>query len=209
MGREVRRVPADWIHPKYPDDHYETHLRGRYVPLHEGGDYEARAAEWDEERSRWQSGLVRSYSKEGPWRLKESDEVGMRYTEYAGSRPSPDDYMPNWPAEQRTHLMMYEDTSEGTPKSPAFATPEELARWCADNGVSSFGHDTATYEQWLRVAQGGWAPSMVMTGGQLMSGVEALSSLPAEADPSGAQRSELTRLAPDHPLPPSETNPHG
>ena len=33
-------------------------------------------------------------------------------------------------------------------------------------------------------------------------------SLPAETDPSGAQRSELTRLAPDSPLNPSETN-HG
>lgn len=34
-------------------------------------------------------------------------------------------------------------------------------------------------------------------------------TLPAEADPSGAQQSELSPQAPDHPLPPSETNPHG
>ena len=82
--------------------------------------------------------------------------------------------MPNWPAEQRTHLMMYEDTSEGTPISPAFKTPEELARWLADNNASAFGSDTASYEAWLRVARGGWAPSMVVADGKVQNGVEAL-----------------------------------
>jgi hypothetical protein len=207
MGREVRRVPADWQHPKYPSDHYEHHLRGRYVPLYEGGGYEASAAEWDEEWEAWQRGLARSYSGER-WREKSEAERAMRYTEYAGPRPSPDDYMPNWPAEQRTHLMMYEDTSEGTPKSPAFATPEELARYCADNGVSAFGYDTATYEQWLRVAQGGWAPSAVIADGQMISGVAALSgagssepgdqSASAGSDASVVER-EGSREAPSSP----------
>lgn len=78
----------------------------------------------------------------------------MVYEQWAGQRPHKDDYMPNWLAEQRTHLMMYEDTSEGTPISPAFATPEELARWLADNGASIFGNSTATYERWLQIASG-------------------------------------------------------
>lgn len=42
--------------------------------------------------------------------------------------------------------MIYETCSEGSPISPAFETPEELARWLTDN---SFGSMTATYEQWL------------------------------------------------------------
>jgi len=176
MGREVRMVPADWQHPKYPADHHEDYKRGRYVPLHEGGGYAERAAEWDEEWAQWQAGLVRSYGGEEKWRAKTPDEMGVRYTEYAGERPSPDDYMPNWPAEQRTHFMMYEDTSEGTPKSPAFETPEELARWLADTGASSFGHSTATYEQWLPICKGGWAPSAVVSGGVMMSGVEFMGS---------------------------------
>jgi len=99
----------------------------------------------------------------------------MCYEQWAGQRPHRDDYMPNWPAEQRTHLMMYENTSEGTPISPAFETPEELARWLADTGASAFGSDTASYEAWLRVAQGGWAPSAVYTPQTgLVSGVQAL-----------------------------------
>jgi len=70
--------------------------------------------------------------------------------------------------------MMYEDTSEGTPISPAFATPEELARWLVDNNASAFGDSTGSYEVWLRVARGGWAPSMVATAAGLTSGVDAL-----------------------------------
>lgn len=174
MGREVRRVPANWVHPKYPEDHYESYRRGRYAPLYEGGAYLERAAEWDDEWARWQEGEVRAHGDAGPWRAKEADEIGLRYTEHAGSRPSPDDYMPDWPEDQRTHLMMYENTSEGTPISPAFATPEDLARWLADNGASSFGDATATYEQWLGIAKGGWAPSMVIENGRMMSGVEAM-----------------------------------
>jgi len=59
------------------------------------------------------------------------------------------DVMPDWDDTERTHYMMYENTSEGTPISPALATKEELARWLADNGASAFAKETATYEQWL------------------------------------------------------------
>lgn len=171
MGREVRRVPADWQHPKAFSP---TRQRMEYMPLFEGGDYEQRAAEWDEEYQKWQEGLCRSYGEGERWRPIDDDYKAMCYTDYAGARPSPDDYMPDWPAEARTHLMMYESTSEGTPISPAFETPEELARWLADNGASSFGSSTATYEQWLPMCRGGWAPSMVAVGGEVVSGVEFL-----------------------------------
>lgn len=67
----------------------------------------------------------------------------------------------------------WETTSEGSPISPVFATPEDLARWLADTGASSFGSRTATYEQWLKFIQGpGWAPSAVSQGGEFKSGVE-------------------------------------
>lgn len=81
--------------------------------------------------------------------------------------------MLDWSEDQRTHLMMYEDTSEGTPISPAFKTPEELARWLADNNASAFGDGTASYEAWLRVCRGGFAPSMVISSAGIQSGVQA------------------------------------
>jgi hypothetical protein len=137
----------------------------RYKPLLEGS-YEDALAEWHEEKEKWARREC-EYTDESAY-----DEY--TYEEYYGEAPEPDQYMPSWSEEEKTHLMMYENTSEGTPISPAFETPEELARWLADNGASSFGDMTATYEQWLSVCQGGWAPSAVIDNGILKSGVEAL-----------------------------------
>jgi len=91
------------------------------------------------------------------------------------SAPDINNYMPEWTDEEKTMLMMYEDTSEGTPISPAFKTPEELARWLADNNASAFGDMTATYEQWLSMCNRGWAMSAVYdTTNGMQSGVAAL-----------------------------------
>ncbi len=153
MGREVRRVPADWQRPRYTEEN-APHSRavGRYIPMFEGGYAEA-AAEF----------------------LEKANTEGLQAAiDYYGEAPKQENYMPDWPLEQRTHLMMYEDTTEGTPISPAFATAEELARWLTDTGASSFGNQTASYEAWLRVAKGGFAPSAILYDGSLISGVEAL-----------------------------------
>ena len=146
MGREVRRVPADWQHPT-------DERTGHHKPLYPGERYASSAKEF----------------------LEKANTDGLQAAiDYCGQAPDQNDYMPDWPAEQRTHLMMYEDTSEGTPISPAFATPEELARWLADTHASAFGDEGASYEAWLRIAQGGWAPSMVFTPEKgLQSGVAA------------------------------------
>lgn len=167
MGREVRRVPADWKHPMEPRPDWQTGVMvERYKPLLPGEKYQPYVDEWDEECAKWKAGWRPDYCDE--------DARKMTYEQYAGQRPHRDDYMPNWPEDQRTHLMMYEDTSEGTPISPAFKTPEELARWLADNGASAFGSSTATYEGWLRVAKGGWAPSMIFSSAGIQDGVDAL-----------------------------------
>ena len=163
MGRELRMVPADWQHPK--NEH------GRYVPLRSGGFADA-DARWNEGYAKWQEGLVRTFGDDD-WKPIDPQYLNMRFSDWDCARPSPDDYMPDWPVEQRTHFMMYEDTSEGTPISPAFATAEELARWLADNGASAFGDMTATYDQWLNTIQRGWAISAVRVNGQFISGVEA------------------------------------
>lgn len=171
MGREVRKVPADWQHPKNSD--------GRYEPLF-GGSWANDAAEWDEERAKWERGEFPEYTSEA--------SRAMPYDRYAGRRPYSADYMPDWPESERTHLMMYETTSEGTPISPAFETPEELARWLADTHASAFGNERASYEAWLAVARGGYAPSAVMVGGRLLSGVQAMAELEPSPSAQGAQQ---------------------
>lgn len=71
--------------------------------------------------------------------------------------------------------QIWETVSEGSPISPVFATPEELARhmagtkWGADKGSS--------YESWLRFINGpGWVPSMVMDSAGIRTGADAVSS---------------------------------
>jgi hypothetical protein len=189
MGREVRMIAPGWEHPRHPDDHYDLRQRGRYIPLYQSGFAEA-DAEWNEGYAKWQEGFVQSYGEDGPWRPR-TPEDGPRFTEWAGSRPSPDDYMPEWPARAATLLVMYENTSEGTPISPAFETPEELARWLADTNASAFAGMTASYEQWLTVCRGGWAPSMVVSERGVQSGVAAL-----ETPPSDQREAVVPRAAP-------------
>lgn len=144
MGREVRHVPADWQHPKkLMFNHCTLCMEEAYKPLHRGEEYQPSVDQWDEECAKWKAG----------WRPDccSVEDCAMAYEQYEGQRPHRDDYMPNWPIEDRTHLMMYENTTEGTPISPAFATAEELARWLVDNNATWFGSSTCTYETWLRV----------------------------------------------------------
>jgi hypothetical protein len=139
MGREVRRVPATWEHPK--DE------QGRFIPMHQTyTDY-----------TDYTEGEIEEGLREG-WLKGEPPFYGQAV-------------MPQWPEAERTHYQMYEDCTEGTPISPPMETPEALARWLADTGASSFGGMTASYEAWLRVCRGGWAPSCVIAGGRLESGV--------------------------------------
>ena len=49
--------------------------------------------------------------------------------------------------------QMWETTSDGSPLSPVFATPEELAEWCVD-GATVFGCHRAGRDEWLRIITG-------------------------------------------------------
>ena len=95
---------------------------------------------------------------------EEAEKNGVQAAiDYFGEKPSADDYMPEWCEDEKTHFMMYETTSEGTPISPSFKTPEELAKWLFDNNVGVFSSITISYEKWLEVASGGIAPPMSIT----------------------------------------------
>lgn len=158
MSRECRRVTPNWNHPKND--------RGRYQPMYDQS-YQDAVAEWKDGYAAWERG-------ERPKHTDAADE----YWDYAGSPPDREYYRPHWSDAERTHYQMYETCSEGTPISPVFATPEEVARWCADNGASAFADMTAPYEHWLSIARGGWAPSMVMDNGVMKSGVQFVAENP-------------------------------
>lgn len=50
--------------------------------------------------------------------------------------------------------QLWEDTSEGSPKSPVFKTPEELAEWC-ENNTTVHGATKQSKEQWLSMINEG------------------------------------------------------
>lgn len=68
--------------------------------------------------------------------------------------------------------QLWETVSEGSPVSPVFDTPEDLARWLVRN---PHGIDKGTsYETWLAFIRGpGWAPSMALESGIVKSGVSS------------------------------------
>lgn len=146
MGREVRRVPMDWKHPK--DN------RGNYEPL--DIKFTKRSMEWMEGQKQWTKGLKESFVDypKIEWIPIDKEDKHSTYAEYAGERPRKEHYMPEWAEEEKTHYQMYETCTEGTPTSPVLTTPEELARWLVDNSASAFGDETASYDSWLRVARG-------------------------------------------------------
>ncbi len=165
MGREVRRVPPGWEHPR--------DRNGKYIPMHDSN-YDEKAKEWMAEYALFVEGKHPSQIQ-----FAESNPGKPYYCKYywqCSMPPDEESYRTGdnqFSPEDATMYMMYEDTTEGTPISPAFVSPEQLARWLADTGANSFGGMTATYEQWLRVCVGGYAPSMVYTPTTgLVSGVE-------------------------------------
>lgn len=176
MGREVRRVPKDWEHPRYPGVIHK--------PLR-GNSFSDAFREYEENKKMWDDGFVSSY-KTGektyvpmlermvpiPKSKKESE---IAFERYYGKKPKKEDYMPEWPEEEKTHYQMYETTSEGTPISPVMESPEALAKWLFEHKASAFGSSTASYEGWLRVCKGGYACSgVIVPGVGVFSGVEAL-----------------------------------
>ena len=153
MGREVRMVKPGWEHPKDSD--------GRYKPLYKNKGH---------------------YKRDADDFLSMVKECGLQEAvDYHGRAPDKNDYMPEWKDGVATLFCMYESCSEGTPISPAFENIESLAHWLADNGASSFGSMTATYEQWLATCKAGFAFSAAVIGRNLISGVEAISALEKEA----------------------------
>ena len=145
MGREVRRVIEGWEHPK--DE------KGNYVPLF-GRPYSQDLEEWIEGKTQWDKGFRKGYLND-EWIAVEDEYKNTSYREWSGMCPDKSGYMPEWPKGERTHIQMYEDTTEGTPISPVMETPEELARWLADNQASFFGGDATSYEHWLDICRGG------------------------------------------------------
>lgn len=145
MGREVRRVPLNWQHPQNES--------GKFIPLLPGC-YDAKKARYEQGAAWWHAGFYWDYRTNG-FAFKDADMTGT-YEDWAGPSPECADYMPHWTAQEAIGWQMYEDTTEGTPLSPVMETPEALAHWLVTHKASRWGGETASYEEWMRVIDGGF-----------------------------------------------------
>ncbi len=120
MGREIRRVPKDWEHPK--DDN------GRYKPQFERT-YKEAAEDWLKSLSDFQ-GDVDGEKTEA---IKEYDT--HYFWDWDGGPPDKEYYMPEFESEA-TAYQIYENVSEGTPVSPVFETEAEMIEWLIEKGYT-------------------------------------------------------------------------
>jgi hypothetical protein len=162
MSREVRRVHKDWVHPyEFRDNSSRAGPVITLIPLF--ANFAKSLASWENARDEFEA--------KRPWL------ANCSFEEWYGERPIESDYMPEWPEAERTHLQMYETVTEGSPISPVMETPEELARWLADNKASACGSGGATYDDWLAMIKVGWAPTAIGNATGIHGGVEAIGSM--------------------------------
>lgn len=143
MGRQLRKVAANWQHPK--------NEKGHYIPLLEHS-FSKSLAEWEEGKRQWDLGFRKNWfakDNEPKWIEKDAEQSNMSWEEWTSSKPIIEDYMPEWTDEEKTHIQLYENTSEGTPISPVFKSDEidELCEYAAEN-CSTFANYKASKEEW-------------------------------------------------------------
>ncbi len=152
MGREIRRVPVGWEHPK--DN------KGIYIPMFDK-DYESAAEEWLKNCASWEEGTH-------PDRWTEYGKDYNYFWDYEDGPPDKESYRPKF-LSKPDHYQIYETVTEGTPTSPVFKTLNEMVQWLMVEGYSN--------EAAQNFAKGGYAPSMVIMGDVMKMGIHACEDL--------------------------------
>lgn len=122
MGRKIRRVPANWKHPK---------KQGRYIPLYEN--YIRSLQYYLDNVTDFISKMTEVINNGETKIYDQKFHTPESVFDYCASEgelepPSIYNYMP--PGEW---YQLYETVSEGTPLSPPFETKEELITWLSCN----------------------------------------------------------------------------
>ena len=165
MGREIRRVPPNWEHPKKKTFDWRTSREvENYQPLYDEP-FGPKMREWIKEWEAWEAGTHEDFAEQG--------KKYPNYWDWSDGPPDPHYYRPDWKEGEATWFQVYETVSEGTPVTPAFATKAELVDYLVRNG--DFWDQSRAKEGrlqgppgWAREAaerfvNSEWAPSMIVT----------------------------------------------
>jgi hypothetical protein len=147
MGREIRRVPLDWEHPR--------DSQGRYIPLYD-----------ETYKARCQRFIIRFQSLVNGGEITETivDELeNMNYLIADREMCRPD-----WKEDVELGYCLYENVSEGTPVSPVFATAAGLREWL----VTEYNVPPTSADAFM---ESGYAPSFMVYGdGDVERGIDTL-----------------------------------
>ncbi len=168
MGREIRKVPANWQHPKKDND---------YAPMHDET-FEHAAQEWKNAFMDWEVGEKfkhpKGYRDNPLFNPNDPDNcspigepVFMEYWEWDGNPPDPEYYRP-YKDEEGVWFQVYETVSEGTPVTPPFATLEELSRYLYTHGCKWDDKPWTRENAEAFCHEGASVPSMVTCGGKIL-----------------------------------------
>lgn len=163
MGREIRRVPVNWHHPKSID--YDG-----YQPLRD--DYIGSMAYWKKDVNEFITHMT-EVIKKGKTRIYNTNYTNPKSVyDYLTednilAPPNIDQFMPSGPWYQ-----LYENVSEGTPLSPPFKTKPELVKWLSIN--KDFWDHKWTPEQAAAMVKSGYAPSGIMANGKIYTAEESV-----------------------------------
>jgi hypothetical protein len=144
MGRELRKVPANWEHPKKDDGSYQPMFNIFYLDA---------INEWIKNHNEWINGTHPD--------LLDDPGLKEKYPFYAMWNGDPPDIkyyqIKKYNPEELTHIQLYETTSEGTPKSPIFKATElgKLCEYAAEN-CTTFASFKATKEEWFKMLSDGF-----------------------------------------------------
>jgi hypothetical protein len=123
VGRELRRVPANWEHPR--DE------QGEYIPLHDQC-YAAALRDWNHQAELWER-------RAHPDQTRYPDAPDQyTWEQWHGAGPDPAYYRERcWGEDEATAYQVYENVTEGTPISPVLPDLEALRAWLRADGYSA------------------------------------------------------------------------
>lgn len=156
MGREIRKVPKGWEHPRCEKRFFKA--------LHDD-DYQTVARKWVSDCILWSQ---RNHEDQ-----KRHDNESEFFWEWEGGPPDEDSYRPKF-TEPADHFQIYETVSEGTPVSPVFESIEDMINWMVqpiDRSLEyNIGKDWQcmqgmTREQAERFCKSGSSPSLIVRPG--------------------------------------------
>lgn len=169
MGREIRRVPVAWEHPKRQVPDWQTRqMVDQYQPLYDR-DAETAWAEWMAEFEEFKKENLARIVQEYPDDGYSLDSPYCTFCKWNGTPPDPECYRPKWPEGAELGFAVYETVSEGTPVTPAFATKEELIDYLATKGTYWDKGEPWPREAAERFVEMEWAPSLMIQRGQVVT----------------------------------------